>query len=168
MESTIGYVTPSGSSNADRISVLDNRGKVSTLTSGRNSTNTGTSLPALFTDEVAGTSLSVQYAAKKLESKARESFPFSARIQSTCTPGVLPGGLVEVSEFNSDFDGLWYVTDICQTVTRDRQQTDISAIKDTTLGQVKGTSVPRKTKIPSPVLSGGVWKSTLQTEITYA
>lgn len=167
-DGVVGYVTPDGNSNTDSLSVLDNAGKVSTLSRTSPTTKTGKAMPSLFTDQVSGTSLSVDYARKSLVSRGRSKFPFSAKIEATGTPGVLPGGLVLIEDFGSEADGLWYVTDICQTITRDRHQSDISVIKDTTKGTVTGTASARTSTIPPSILNGGVWRSSQQTGIIYA
>lgn len=167
-DGTVGYVTPEGNSNVDTLSVLDNAGKVTTLSRTSPTTRTGDALPNLFTDQLSGTSTSVDYARKTLASRGRHKFPFSAKIEATGTPGVLPGGLVLVDDFESQFDGLWYVTDICQTLTRDRHYSEISVLKDTTKGTISGAANARNINVPPSVLSGGAWRSSSQTGTTYA
>lgn len=168
MDATVGYLTPEGNSNTDKISVLDNRGAVSTITRKPPTSGTGVRLESLFTDEVSGTSLSVDYARKTLAARARNKFPFHARLELTGTSGILPGGFVEISEFSAEFDGLWYVTDIRHTLTRDKYYTELSVIKDTTKGVGTPTNfVPAITR-PASVLNANVWRSSRIAGTEYA
>lgn len=170
MESTIGYVTPESNSNNNFATVLDNRGRVSTLELTSPGTRTGRELPALFSDQLSGTSLSVDYGRKNLAAVGKHRFPFSAHIEATGSPGVVPGGFLDISEFNGEFDGLWYVTDACHTLTRDRHKTTISVIKDTTTGRF-GSAVnttPSLRNPPVSVLRSNTWRSSRVSGSTYA
>ena len=99
----------------------------------------------------------------------KKSFPFSVQVLTSGMTGCIPGGIINIVDTGSYFDGLWCVTGVTQTLNRDRYITKITAIKDST-NQDPVTLPPAQkfAEPPPPVLLGGAWASSKQLEETYA
>lgn len=98
-----------------------------------------------------------------------QSFPFSVQVVTSGMTGCIPGGIINIVDSDSYFDGLWCVTGVTQTANRDRYITKITAVKDST--NEDPVTLPPAQKFaepPSPVLLGGSWASSKQLEETYA
>jgi hypothetical protein len=164
---SLGYLTPEGNVNEETLSVLDNQGKINVLTSGKPGGTLGKKLPGLFTDELSHTSLSVSDARRELQNRQRSKYPFTAHVEATGTIGVVPGGLVDVQDFDSQFDGLWYVTDVSHVLTRDKYYTDLSIIKDSLNGTPRRTGTTRANRPPTSVLRPNKWQASTQKVTVY-
>lgn len=166
-DASVGYMTPEANVNQETITVLDNQGKITVLSSGAQGGTLGTPLSGQFTDELAQSSLSVSYAERSLRQRSRRKYPFRAKVSLTGTTGILPGGIVDVQDFDAQFDGLWYVTDVSHVLTRDKYYTDISIIKDSLDGTPRRTGTTRASKPPVSVLASNKWQASTQKVIVY-
>lgn len=164
---SFGYVTPNSNVNQERMAVLDNRGQTFYVESGVQGSRMGPVLPFKFKDELASTSLSPEYAKRKLRQRSRDKYPFQATIVTSGISGILPGGIVDVQDFDSRFDGLWYVKDVTQVMTHDKYYTEITAIKDAYKGKSRRSSPMKVRSAPRPVLRGKQWQAASQKVSVY-
>jgi hypothetical protein len=99
----------------------------------------------------------------------KHTFPYSVRVLTTGICGVTPGSVMNIVDYNSYFDGLWCVTGVTQTATKDRFMTEIRAVRDTTDEEIVRlpAGIPVAT-VPSPVLQNETWASAKQFGELYA
>lgn len=162
-----GYVTPYANLNRENLVSVDNRGRRINIKSTRPGGDMGDKLPSLFEDDLAKSSLSASYARRKLRQRQRDKFPFKANLSVTGITGVLPGGVINLQDFDSQFDGFWYVTEVTQILTRDKYITELEVIKDTFSPKVKKASSTKETKPPKSVLRAKKWQAANQRGTTH-
>lgn len=165
---SFGKVTPTGTSNDDDISSVDNRGKLVAATTKSRDSGSGRPIKSRFTDQISMSLVSSDYAERYLEARARKKFPFSARVELSGTSGIKPGGIVNVDKFNAKFDGLWYVSGVTHTITLDKFSTELLIIRDSTNDDpFRITPVKSVGEVPDPVLRESYWGASTQMEEIY-
>jgi len=155
---SFGQVTPRSTSNDEVITSLDSAGTlVTTETVGRES-GLGKALPARFRDQLAVNLVSANYAEALLEARTRNKFPFEATLELTGTAGIKPGGVVDIQKFKSNFDGLWYVSKVCHTLTFDKFFSEVTVLRDSTSEEpFKTHYVTSVGEVPPSTIRNNYW-----------
>lgn len=115
---TFGYLTPEGSSWNYSIDSMDNSGKIIKTTGDHNSPEmswSGMGHRSKFFTSMIDSSLSPAESYKVIGAEIRENLPFTASVDVHAGIGTLPGGVVSVSGYQSNFEGLWYVRSVRHT-----------------------------------------------------
>lgn len=129
---TFGNVTLTSTSNDEVVTSLNSSGKMVTRETVSRDSGFGRELSARFKDQLATNLVSDGSAETMLAARARHKFPYEATIDLTGTAGIRPGGIVDVRKFNSNFDGLWYVSSVCHTITFDKFFSQVTVLRDST------------------------------------
>jgi hypothetical protein len=84
----------------------------------------------------------------------------TASLQVVADPSIHPGGIVNINEYNSEFDGFWYVVSVRHELTQSYMVTHLELARDSlgTIDDAKKVSVAHKTP-PNPALINDVWVS---------
>lgn len=166
---TFGNVTLSANSNDEVVTSLDSSGNLVTAQTKSRASGLGRALTSRFTDQLAMNLVSPEYADKYLEARARDKFPFEASIDLTGTAGIKPGGIVDIKKFNSNFDGVWYVSKVKHILTFDQFFTEVVVKRDST-SEDPFTAYALKSMpaIPPSTLRNGYWCSETLLEDVYA
>lgn len=153
---SFGKVTRNSTSNDEVITSLDSTGSLITVQNAPRESGLGKSLPSRFQDQLSFNLVSASYAEATLEARTRNKFPFEATLELTGTAGIKPGGVVDIKRFKGNFDGLWYVSKVCHTLTFDKFFSQVTVLRDST------SEEPFKTKYISNV--GDVPPSTIKND----
>lgn len=170
-ESRVGTTTTDGSRSPDTIHLLDRDGQLLTVTSdpSTESTGYGTAIASEFPRVMAVNADSHYLADAILFAELRKKFPVTAQVETVADPSIKVGGVVRINEYNTEFDGLWYVQSVEHELTQSNLITRLNIARDS-FGNIPTniqTSSPYETP-PAPVFQNGVWRSSLQQFNTYA
>lgn len=166
---TFGNITAAGNSNDEIISSMDSSGNLVTVTTEGRGSGLGRALESRFTDQLALNLVSASYAEGHLEARTRNKFTFSANIELTGTAGIKPGGVVDLRKFNSNFDGVWYVSSVCHTLTFDKYTTEITVLRDSTSEEpFKKNYVSSVKEVPPSTIRSEKWCAQHLMEDVYA
>ena len=99
----------------------------------------------------------------------RHKFPITAQVDVIGDTSIQPGGVVNVKEYNAQFDGFWYVQGVRHEVFQSTMSTHIEISKDS-LGnrEVEPTMSDTYTTPPAPALRSGKWVSEVNMVNVYA
>lgn len=158
----IGAVTPDASKTPNTIHVLDKQGNILSISNADSSDHSGLGTPVKtkFTDTYSKNADSFEMGSKLVNGELRRSFPFYAKVTVVGDPGINPGGIVNIKEYNAQFDGFWYVTTVTHELTQSSMVTFLEIIKDSTGAS---TDTPMYTspyvQPPVPAIQDGSWIS---------
>lgn len=93
-----------------------------------------------------------------LSAAKKKWYDYTATATVVCTPGVVPGGVVDLLEYNSNFDGLWYVNSVEHTLITNTFSTDLR-LKRNRDSQLKYSPVQSFQDPPPPEFHKDRWQS---------
>ena len=129
-EATLGRISSSVNASKSVVTVLDNQNNVHTVTSDSTDYNPGNSLPKLFKKPLYYSANSLEEGLKIVDSNDKSNYIYNATIRVMYGAGAVPGGLIDLKGYSSDFDGLWYITDVKHLVKSENYVTELLVIKD--------------------------------------
>lgn len=167
----IGGVTPDGNRNIDTIYLLDNVGTVLSVSNADSDDASGLGKPVetLFTNTINKNAISYEMGQKIVLGELRHKFPITAQVDVIGDTSIQPGGVVNVKEYNAQFDGFWYVQGVRHEVFQSTMSTHIEISKDS-LGnrEIEPTMSDSYTTPPAPALRSGKWVSEVNMVNVYA
>lgn len=159
-EGTFGSLSSSGGASSTSTSFIDNQGNTFVVSS-RNSNKLnalGKKLESPFDDYVSTTALSYEEAEREVLRMEKDDMPFEASAKVTAGAGITPGGIVNLLNFNTDFDGFWYVRSVTHNVYQNHYITDLRLSKDGVYDEfVKAPPVSKFKTPPGSSLIGDSW-----------
>jgi phage protein D len=109
---TFGYLTPDGKSYNYSVESIDNNGRV-VKTTGRTDDSSlmwsGVGSPTKFNSSLKASSNSVHESERMIEAEFKNKLPFNATVETANALGSIPGGVVLLEGYGSNFEGFWYV-----------------------------------------------------------
>ena len=90
---------------------------------------------------------------------SKEDYDFYADVQVLGIANCVPGGVVEVGDFNSDFDGFWYVQKVSHTLDSDKFTTNLKVAKNVNTELVFNNTKKFQSP-PSATYKNGSWVTT--------
>ena len=161
-DATIGNVSTVGERTPETIHFLDHSNKIVSIQGNLNdeTSGLGTPLESPFSDIKSVNADSYAMANKVIKGSLRTKFSMSAVIQVTGDPTIKPGGIVKLSEYNTKFDGFWYVKSARHEITHSQLVTIIEVLKDSLdTAQITQTGVEEYVEPPTPYLLNSRWVS---------
>jgi hypothetical protein len=117
---------------------------------------------AEYSDTAFRPSQSTEEARRFIDEKNKGGFPFNAWVDVTAGAGIVPGGVVYIDEYNSNFDGIWYVKSVTHEVGGSMYITKLEIGRDFTLGtEYQVPLVEPFATPPAPRFLNNVWTSSL-------
>jgi phage protein D len=163
-EGLFGYVTPEGWSTNYQVGVLDSNGVSSTVTSNilnNEESWSGVGKRSKFYSTIVESTQTIVEAEKVIGAKERETFPFTAKVQISAGAGIVPGGIVDVVGYNSNFEGLWYVREVTHSIGGTSYVTDLMLGRDfNTTKTFNIAPVELAQQAPEPKFVAGEWRAT--------
>lgn len=160
-------VNPRTSHTLTAVSV-DNQGLVHSGLPFDEHTGFGKEVTLDVTDQISVNGTSALMIDHTIKARSRGINTLLASVELTGTAGALPGGVVSVSEFDSTFDGFWYVKSVTHTITRDEFFTKMSIASNDTNEEEPYMSIKSQIPvIPRPAFLNGSWCSTTQLKDIY-
>lgn len=148
---------------------IDSSGTVVTAdSSSEDFTHLGQLYERKHTSEVTTNVDSVEMLNRLTTASTKRHYPFNASVKVTGVPDAVPGSVVKVDKYDSNFDGYWFVRGVRHEVTRSNFMTELSISTDSTngIGPEYRSGAAFKSP-PVPVLQDGVWRSSLAFEDVY-
>jgi phage protein D len=145
------------------VTALDDQGLTYTSNDFNETTGFGKQIDFNITDNVSVNATSVAMAETLVSANNRGINILNADLALTGTAGVLPGGLVNITNFESTFDGLWYVKGVKHTLTRSEFFTHVLVSKKDTNDEYptfQAMSTPPEP--PGPVFTQGSWTASVE------
>jgi hypothetical protein len=159
----IGNVSPDGARSTDTIHTLDSNGNILSVgnLNSQDTSSLGTPVQSAFTNVLNWNADSYETANKLVEGVLRRKFPMTASVDVVADPSITPGGIVNIKEYNAQFDGYWYVRGVRHELTQHVMATYLDLAKDSLDGiQTSPINMePFKTP-PETALIHGDWVST--------
>jgi len=120
--------------------------------------------------EVSTNVTSLEMLNKLSKASTKHNYPYNATALVTGVPDPVPGSVVKVDNFNSNFDGYWLVRGARHTVTRSNYVTELTIATDSTTGKnIESKPGAAFNPPPPPVLNkDNVWVSSLDFGDVYA
>jgi hypothetical protein len=167
---SFGTLTPEGSTYRYNLTSFDLSGGVSKVSEGATFTAwSGVEETPLYSTTISESSISIEEAEKMIGARRREKFPYNARVEVAAGSGIVPGGVVEISGYNSGVDGLWYVRSVKHTIGGTTYVTEVDICKDhNTSGSFIVPPTQLSGAIPESVFADNTWKSSKESVVLYA
>jgi phage protein D len=147
---------------------VDNRGLVYSGPTFDEHTGFGKEIEFGITDQISINATSALMVDHTIKARSRGINTLVASVELTGTAGALPGGVVSVSEFDSTFDGLWYIKSVIHTITRDEFFTKMTISSENTNDEEPVMSIKSQLPVvPRPAFFNGVWCATTQLKDIY-
>lgn len=161
-EGRIGAVTTDGARTPDTIKFLDKDGQTLSVNNGEDfeSTGFGTVLQSEFENVLNINADNYAMANALATGELRKKFPMTAHVEIVADPSIRPGGLVYINEYNTEFDGFWYVNAVNHELTQSHMLTRLDISRDS-MGTTT-TDVPTASAYvspPAPSYFNGKWRS---------
>jgi len=102
-----------------------------------------------------------------IDAATRSAYDFQATVECLGVAGAYPGGVVDLTGYRSDLDGLWYVSSVKHSV-HSGSFTSILEIKKFAEMPLSFTATQPYSKPPSSVISKGEWVSSRDSVACYA
>lgn len=158
----IGGVTPDGNRNPDTIYFLDNAGQLLSVSNADSTDESGLGKPleTLLTNTLNVNAISYEMANKIVLAELRKKFPMTAELDVVGDTSIQPGGIVNLKEYNAQFDGFWYVQGVSHEVFQSTMVTHLKVSKDS-MGERESepAMVAPYNPPPVPALRSGKWVS---------
>jgi len=161
-EGSFGYVTPDGYATSYKTTIMDKDGVTVNVSSRDLPEHTISGYPAnsKYESSVHEPLHTVEEGRRLLEKYNKKSFPFNAIVEVTAGAGIVPGGVVSIDEYNSNFDGLWYVRSVSHEVGGSSYISRLKIARDFTLNkEYRILPVEPLKQPPAPVFINGSWMS---------
>lgn len=130
-EGTLGRVSSSTNASKSTITVLDNQSNIHTITSDGTEYNPGDpSLIKLFKKPLYYSASSLEEGLRMVDSTDKYNYVYNASIRVLYGAGAVPGGIIDLDGYASDFDGLWYITDVKHIIKSENYVTELVVSKD--------------------------------------
>jgi hypothetical protein len=115
--------------------------------------------PARFENRINEYVDSYERAVRVINAASKHEYDYGATALVTGLAGCVPGGVVYLDNYNSGFDGLWYVNDVKHTISSGAFVSELGLVrnKDSQLTSFQNTQ--QFTAPPSSRLIGTSWES---------
>jgi hypothetical protein len=81
----------------------------------------------------------------------------------------VPGGIIDLRGYSSEFDGIWYITEVKHSIKSANYTTDLLISKDSKFEEFPSTSkVTVFSTPPEPILIDGKWAASTMRSLEYA
>lgn len=167
---TFGYITTEGMSTNFKTASLDKYGTIVEVNSASQEDQSwsGKGHSSKFLNEINTSTQTVEEASRKMKEYNRKYFAFNAHLQVTGGAGIVPGGVVEIQDYNSNFDGYWYVRSVQHTVGGSQYLTDLKIARDyNTINEYEFPTVSTFETPPEPILRSNSWESSTKRVTLY-
>jgi hypothetical protein len=124
----------------------------------------GVGRPTKFNSSLIESSNSVYESEKIIEANFKNHLPFNARIEAAAALGTVPGGVVLIEGYNSNFEGFWYVRGVEHEIVGSTCTSRLKISKDfnTTNSSISPPSEVSSVSPPTPKLLNGSWRASVE------
>jgi hypothetical protein len=166
----LGDITEEGDVFKYRYVGIDSSGTVVTANSDDDEyTHFGKLYERKYTSEVTTNVDSIEMLNRLTDASMKRYYPFNASVKVTGVPDPVPGSVVRVDNYDSNFDGFWLVRGVRHEVTASNYLTELQISTDSTNGSLPELQPGAAFKKPPvPTLRNDVWEASVVSEDVYA
>lgn len=163
---TFGYLTPEGVTWNYSIDSIDSNGTVVNSTGDYTSSEfswSGLGNTSEYSSALKSSALSISEAEKLIGAEIRKKFPFNATAEVATAIGTVPGGIINVEGYNSNFEGPWYVKTVKHTIGGSSCITTLGIARDFNIGSeyiIPPTEMSKEN--PGSKYTNNKWQSTVE------
>ena len=161
-----------GDVNSEKISILDEHGKLLTAESAdllNTDPISGTAVASPLTDVLPIEAASLSDARRKLAATRAYSDAYIAKVVTTGVAGPVPGSPVAIQGFNGEFDGLWLVRGVEMKTNRGHFLTEWELGRSTKGNTLRQSDILHTYQpAPHPKLQSGAWRSSTRRANVYS
>lgn len=168
---TFGYLTPEGKSYNYSVESIDDVGRILKTTGNHKDASlmwSGVGNATRYNSSLMESSNSAHESEKIIEANFKSKLPFNAVVDVSTALGTIPGGVVVLDGYGSNFEGYWYVRAVDHEIvgstctSRLRISKDFNTTNTAVIPPVELGVIP-----PRPKLINNIWKSSVERVITY-
>lgn len=166
---TFGDITPDGDSYEYLLKTLDLSGRSIEYSTAKSAgSGLGRKLSNRFIQEITFNATSRDALAQYARGYERQSIPLHADVTVRGSSTLFPGSLVQIDNYESEFDGLWVVAEARHLINTDHYMTYLHIKTDST-NQDPAIDTGGKSYMrpPMPRLNGNLWVSEMAFEYAY-
>lgn len=169
-EGTLGRISSSTNASKSVVTVLDNQNNIHTVTSDGTEYNPGSNnLNKMFKKPLYYSANSLEEGLRIVDSNDKYNYLYNATIRVMYGAGAVPGGLIDLQGYSSDFDGLWYITDVKHMVKSENYVTELMVSKDTKYEDIPTITLAKSfSNPPTPSLLHEKWVAETSEVLEYA
>lgn len=167
----MGALSSSGYSSSTTVSYLDRQGNSLSVNTRdiKADSGLGKKFVSDFENFAASSTQSFEEAQRELLRIKKANMPFSAHVELTAGAGIVPGGIVNVLNYGSDFDGLWYVKSVKHVLSQAHYLTHLEITKDAVYTpDINITPVTKFKAPPEPLVINNRWVARTRKVTEYA
>ena len=161
-----------GDINSEKISILDEHGKLLTAESADllgTTPASGTAVTSTLTDVLPIEAVSLYDGKRKLAATRAYSSAYVAKDVTTGVAGPIPGSPIAVQGFNGEFDGLWLVRGVEMQTNHGHFLTEWELSRSTKGDSIQRADILSTYKLaPTPKLQAGEWQSSTRRANVYS
>jgi len=168
---TFGYLTPEGVSWNYSVDSIDGNGTIHTSVGDHTDPEfswSGVGHVSKYSSALRSSALSVDEGQKLVAAEIRKKLPFNAVVEANSTIGTVPGGIVNIEGYKTNFEGLWYVKTVKHTIGGASCVTTLNIARD--FNVTSEYIVPPTQLADNPPESKYVnnrWQSSVERVVTY-
>lgn len=159
-EAYLGALSSSGYSSSTTVSYLDGQGNTLPVNTRnvRTDSGLGKKFVSNFENFAMSSTQSFEEAQRELLRLKKANMPFSAQVEITAGAGIVPGGIVNVTNYGADFDGLWYVKSVKHVLGQSHYTTHLDITKDALYTpNIDVLPVTKFKNPPEPIIINNRW-----------
>ncbi len=163
---TFGYLSPEGKSWNYSVESIDNTGVVSKTTGKTNDSSlmwSGIGRPTKYNSSLVTSSNSIYESEKIIEANFKNYLPFNARVETAAVLGTVPGGVVLLDGYKSNFEGYWYVRSVDHEILGSNCISKLHISKDFNVSNnavIPASESP--SEVPESRYINGSWKASVE------
>lgn len=97
-----------------------------------------------------------EQAIQAIRSHLKKAYDYTANVRVLGLLGCVPGGVVELDNYNADFDGYWYVQSVKHTIHSSAFTTELELAQNIE-NKLQVTNTPQYRDHPAPRYNGKTW-----------
>jgi phage protein D len=169
-EATLGRISSSNNASKSVVTVLDNQNNVHTVTSDGTEFSPGASeLNKLFKKPLYYSAASLEEGLRIVDAQDKYSPIYNATIKVLYGAGAVPGGVIDLRGYSSEFDGVWCITEVKHSIKSANYITELTVFKDSKYEETpKISKVESFTTPPEAKLMGSTWVAETMRSTEYA
>lgn len=144
-EATLGRISSSGNASKSLITVLDSQGNIHTVTDYETDMAVGSNgITNMFKKPLYNSVNSLEEGHRFVDQTDKSNMIYNGKMTVMYGAGAVPGGAVELTGYSSDFDGLWYITEVKHSIKSSNYITEVLISKP-----AKYTEIPDYSRVTS-------------------
>lgn len=163
-EAHLGHYASSGDKSRLNASILDTQGNIAIADAVRGELSGSRGVDfSPFSTAVKQNYQTLEEAERAVDSKQKHRPLFSASVEVTAGAGIVPGGLVSLTGYGGEFDGIWYVSDVVHKMNTNMYTTELRIQKNNKTSEEVGTGALNVFQTPPvPTMTNNRWVSSLE------